>query len=179
MATGDARLLELRMAVEIETGSDATGVAQRTRAKKAPVQKQAVALAAVAMREMVRSVGRADAVDRERSKAGLGLDDVLSDESGEDDDGPFGNGEDEDEDGDYELHEPGSGGSIFAPASDFEKFQEFLNLGVHENARCLPRCLTLTSAVSHLRCQRTGCSWRTKTTMTTRRRRRTRYTTSR
>jgi hypothetical protein len=82
------------------------------------------------MREMVRSVGRADSLDRERSKAGLGLDDVLSDESGEkEEDDAYGDGENKD--GDFELEGPGGGGSIFAPASDFEKYQEFLNLGVH------------------------------------------------
>ena len=149
-ATRDARVLN----VSIDTtkaldANSSDGVASRTRSKNR-VQTVAVPLPLVAMREIVRALGQQELVQQERAAAGTSQFAAYDDEEDygedcyDDDELEQGSGELDGDDDMYGGIEASDGSGAFASATDFEKFEHFLQFGEGEIVCCLLRHLHFT-----------------------------------
>jgi hypothetical protein len=135
-ATRDPRLLVITLETSVETGADeAAGegaVASRTRsARSAATRKLAVPLSVVAMRNLMRAVGREELHEKERATNSLGIFAVDVDDD-DDDDGDAagaGGGSDDSDCGEHHSSSTCQETSSFAVASDFGHFEQFLEMG--------------------------------------------------
>ncbi len=137
-ASRDARVLSISVDTTKAVGANSSdGVASRTRSKNR-VQTVSAPLPLVAMREIVRALGQQQLVQQERAAAGKSQFADYDDEEefGEDcydaDDLEQDIGDHEVDDDVYESVGGPDGSGAFAAASDFEKFEQFLQFGQGE-----------------------------------------------
>ena len=131
-ATRDARVLSVNLDTTNTLDDDSSdGVASRTRSKKV-VQTFSAPLPLVTLREIVRALGQQELAQQERAAAGTrhcAAYDDGEEEEDEYDEESYDHQLDQDEHAEEDDDGPDGVSGTFAAASDFEKFEQFLQYG--------------------------------------------------
>lgn len=138
-ATRDARVLSVNLDTTNTLDDDSSdGVASRTRSKKV-VQTFSAPLPLVTLREIVRALGQQELAQQERAAAGTrhcAAYDDGEEEEDEYDEESYDHQLDQDEHAEEDDDGPDGVSGTFAAASDFEKFEQFLQYGGKRACDC-------------------------------------------